>query len=90
LSEILNTVSDTVRERQRMSRQVTTLTAEGRLSARILTVVPVLMALWQWRVNPDNFALLTHGPGLAALMIAGVLMVVGTIWTRKIVNSLSL
>jgi tight adherence protein B len=90
LSEILNTVSDTVRERQRMSRQVATLTAEGRLSARILTVVPVLMALWQWRVNPDNFALLTHGPGLAALMIAGVLMVVGTIWTRKIVNSLSL
>ena len=41
LSEILNTVSATIRERQRMARQVRTLTAEGRLSARILTVLPL-------------------------------------------------
>ena len=90
LSEILNTVSATIRERQRMARQVDTLTAEGRLSARILTVLPILMALWQWRINPANFALLTHGPGLAALIVGGILMVLGTIWVRKIVNSLSL
>ena len=63
LSEILNTVSATIRERQRMARHVATLTAEGRMSARILTVLPLLMALWQWRANPDNFALLTHGAG---------------------------
>ena len=36
------------------------------------------MALWQWRANPDNFALLTHGVGLVALVIAGILMVLGT------------
>ena len=40
LSEILNTVSATIRERQRMARHVRTLTAEGRLSARILTALP--------------------------------------------------
>ena len=89
LSEILDTVGATIRERQRMARQVETLTAEGRLSARILTVLPFLMALWQWRVNPDNFALLTHGAGLAALVISAILMLLGTIWVRKIVNSLS-
>ena len=54
LSEILNTVSATIRERQRMHRQVRTLTAEGRLSARILTVLPLVMAFWQWRVNPES------------------------------------
>ena len=90
LSEILNTVSATVRERQRMARHVRTLTAEGRLSARILTALPFLMALWQWRTNPDNFALLTHGVGLVALIVAGVLMVLGTVWVRKIVNSIAL
>ena len=37
LSEILHTVGATIRERRRMARQVRTLTAEGRLSARILT-----------------------------------------------------
>jgi tight adherence protein B len=90
LSEVLNTVSVTIRERQRMARHVRTLTAEGRLSARILTVLPIAMTLWQWRVNPDNFALLTHGVGLIALIIAGIFMTVGTIWVRKIVNSIAL
>ena len=89
LSEILNTVGATIRERQRMARQVGTLTAEGRLSARILTVLPLVMALWQWRVNPENFALLTRGGGLVALVIGGILMLLGTIWIHRIVNSLS-
>ena len=48
------------------------------------------MALWQWRVNPDNFALLTHGVGLVALVVAGIFMLLGTIWVRKIVNSIAL
>jgi hypothetical protein len=47
------------------------------------------MAFWQWRANPDNFALLMHGPGLAALIVGGIFMVFGTIWVHKIVNSLS-
>lgn len=89
LSEILGTVGATIRERQRMARQVATLTAEGRLSARILTALPLLVALWQWRSNPKTFALLTHGGGLAALIIAGVLLVIGTLWTHRIVNSIS-
>ena len=90
LSEILNGVSTTVRERQRMARHVRTLTAEGRLSARILTALPFLMALFQWRTSPDNFALLTHGVGLAALITAAILLVVGTVWVRKIVNSIAM
>jgi tight adherence protein B len=90
LSEILTTVSTTIRERQRMARHVRTLTAEGRMSARILTVLPLAMMLWQWRVNPDNFALLLHGAGLIALFLAGILMAVGATWVRKVVKSVVL
>ena len=90
LSEILNTVSATIRERRRIARQVLTLTAEGRMSARILTALPLLMALWQWRANPRNFALLLHGAGLVALIVAGILMVLGSLWVRKVVNSVVL
>lgn len=90
LSEILQTVSITIRERGRVARQVRTLTAEGRLSARILTGLPVLMLVWQWRVNPNNFALLTQGAGLVALLFAGILMALGTFWVRKVVNSVAL
>jgi tight adherence protein B len=90
LSEVLQTVSTTIRERGRVARQVRTLTAEGRLSARILSGLPLLILVWQWRVNPDNFALLTQGAGLIALAFAGILMVIGTLWVRKVVNSVAL
>jgi tight adherence protein B len=90
LSEILQTVSATIRDRGRMARQVRTLTAEGRLSARILIAIPLLLLVWQWRANPDNFALLTHGVGLVALATAAILMVVGTLWVHRIVNSVAL
>jgi tight adherence protein B len=90
LSEILHTVGVTIRERGRMAREVRTLTAEGRLSARILIAFPLLMALWQWRVNPDSFELLLHGGGLVALVVAGILMAVGIVWVHKIVDSVAL
>ena len=90
LSEILSTVSGTIRERGTMARHVRTLTAEGRMSARILTALPLVMLLWQWRVNPDHFELLTHGAGLIAFVLAGVLMLLGSAWVRKVVNSVVL
>ena len=89
LSEVLQRVSETIRERDRLARQVRTLTAEGRLSARILIAMPLLMLLWQWRASPDNFALLTHGAGLVCLIIAGILMIIGSVWVHKIVNSIA-
>jgi tight adherence protein B len=89
LSEVLGQVSITIRERQGMAREVRTLTAEGRLSARILTAMPFVMALWQWRVNP-SFGTLFHGAGLTALAVAGALMLVGWLWIRHIVNSVAL
>ena len=90
LSEILERVGATIRERGRIARQVWTLTAEGRLSARILMVTPLLILVWQWCTNPDNFELLTYGVGLVALVIAGILMVLGTVWVHRIVNSVAL
>jgi Flp pilus assembly protein TadB len=90
LSEILDRVSNTIRERGRIARQVRTLTAEGRLSARILIAFPFLILAWQWRSNPDNFELLTYGAGLAALVIAGILMIIGAVWVHRIVNSVAL
>jgi tight adherence protein B len=90
LSEILAKVSETVRDRQRMHRQVLTLTAEGRLSARLLMGLPFIMALWQWRTNPDAFALLFHGFGLFALICGALLLLFGWFWVRRIVNSIAL
>lgn len=89
LSEVLTAVGETIRERQRMARQVATHTAEGRLSARILTGLPLLMGVWQWWRNPDVFERMFRGGGLVALVIAGLLLVLGTFWIRRIVNSIA-
>jgi tight adherence protein B len=90
LSEILNTVSATIRDRQRMARHVRTLTAEGVFSARILTAMPFLMALLQWRSNPKMFVLLTQVPGVFAVIVGGILMIIGWFWLRRLVNSIAL
>jgi tight adherence protein B len=90
LSEILERVSTTIRERGRIARQVRTLTAEGRLSARILIALPFLMLAWQARSNPDGFELLTYGAGLVALVFAGILLTIGAVWVNRIVNSVAL
>jgi tight adherence protein B len=89
LSEVINQVSETILDRQRMRRQVQTLTAEGRLSAGILTAMPIAVFLWQWRTNP-HFHVLLHGKGLLALLFTVGLMGMGAVWIRKLVNSVSL
>ena len=86
LAEILDTVGATIRERQRMVRQVATLTAEGRISAYILTGLPFVMAGILHITNPDYFDELTHGAGRSAVAVAAGLMVVGWVWMRRLVN----
>jgi tight adherence protein B len=87
LAEILDNVSDTLRERAQMRRQVRVLTAEGRLSAWVLAILPFAIALYMFAVNPKYISLLfTKQIGLVMLGVGGVLMVLGILWMRKIVD----
>src|SRR5204862_422610 len=43
LAEILDTLADTVREREQVRRQVSVLSAEGRMSVKILILMPFLI-----------------------------------------------
>jgi tight adherence protein B len=87
LAEILDNVSDTLRERAMMRRQVRVLTAEGRLSAWVLAILPFAIALYMFAVNPKYISLLfTKQIGLVMLGVGGILMVLGILWMRKIVD----
>jgi tight adherence protein B len=87
LAEILDNVSDTLRERAIMRRQIRVLTAEGRLSAWVLAILPFAIALYMFAVNQEYISLLfTTQIGLFMLGVAGVLMVLGILWMRKIVD----
>jgi tight adherence protein B len=87
LAEILDTVADTLRERAMLRRQIKVLTAEGRLSAWVLGLLPFGIALYMFAVNPSYIGLLFHNTyGIIMVIVAGCLLVAGILWMKKIVD----
>lgn len=87
LAEVLNTVAATLRERERLRRQVDVLSAEGRLSAWILGLLPFAFALYLVLARPQYLLPLVENPlGWALDIMAVVLMIVGVFWLRKVVK----
>jgi len=87
LAEVLDLVAATVRERAALRRQISSLTAEGRLSEVILITLPFLEATVLWMINPGYFGqMLSSVLGIAAAGAALVLLAVGIVWLRQIVR----
>jgi tight adherence protein B len=87
LSELLMTVADTMTQRERLKRDVKSLTAEGRISAYVLAALPVLLGFAMWGLNPTYMsALFDETVGKIALGIGVVMMVAGFLWMQAIVK----
>ena len=87
LAEVLDIVAKTIREREALKRHIQSLTAEGRLSAYILIALPFVVAALLFIVNPEYMSILfTHLIGWVMVGGAGVLMVIGIIWMKKIIS----
>jgi tight adherence protein B len=87
LAELLTTVGDTIRERQRLRRQVKVLSAEGRLSAWILGLLPVVFTVYLLIVKPDYLRPMWSQPlGVVLFIAAGVLLAVGAFWISRAVR----
>ncbi|HSM00958.1 MAG TPA: type II secretion system F family protein [Acidimicrobiia bacterium] len=87
LAEVLDTVTGTIRDRNNIRRQVKALSAEGRISAIILIALPFAVAALITVVTPDYLTeLFTTLIGRIMLGFAGVMMLLGTIWIRKLVK----
>ncbi|MDA1312948.1 MAG: type II secretion system F family protein [Acidobacteria bacterium] len=72
LHELLDTLSETIRERAALKGQVRALTANGRLTALILTALPILIAATMWFVNPAYFMVLADHPLGKTLIFAAI------------------
>jgi tight adherence protein B len=87
LAEVLEKTSTVIRERFRLKRQVSTHTAQGRLTGWILTLLPVVLGGLLYIVNPDLMSILwKRDLGIKLLYAAGGMIVVGGLIIRKIVN----
>jgi len=85
LAEVLSTVSQTIRDRYALKRQIKALSAEGRLSSVILSVLPVLLFAGLLLLNPVFLRpLYTTTVGVMMMAGAAVLMIIGVFWLKKI------
>ena len=80
LAQILDTISGTIQERIRMRREVKALTAQGRASGVVLTLIPIFLALILQVISPSYLEpLFTNPIGQMAIGGAVVLAVIGYI-----------
>jgi tight adherence protein B len=87
LAELLDKISTIVRERLKLHGEIRTLSAEGRLSAIILTALPFAVGVVVNVVNPQFMAVLWTDPsGLRMVGAALFMMVLGTLWMRRIIR----
>jgi tight adherence protein B len=87
LAEVLEKTAQVIRERFRLKRQIMTHTAQGRLTGLILTLLPVVLGILLYFVNPKAMSLLwTRDIGVKLLYISGGMTITGGLIIRQIVN----
>ena len=87
LSEILDTIGHTIRERVRIKGEIRTLTAMARYSGYMVSVLPVAVAGLLFVMNPDYMSQLWEDPCGVRLMVASAIgMVLGWVIIRRVVD----
>lgn len=87
LNEVLSNVAEAMREATALKGEVRALAAHGRLTGLVLTILPVVIAIVMWLLNPSYLAVLTHNPH-GRFLIAGALvcLIIGHLVIRRIVH----
>jgi tight adherence protein B len=87
LSQILETIHETITERVKMKDELKALTAQGKMSALIITLLPVGLGLLLSLMNPEYFTPMLQHPVGWILIIGGIISgVLGWIFINKVVS----
>jgi tight adherence protein B len=87
LAELLDTVADTMTQRERLRLEIKALTAEGRFSGLILGIFPVAFAGVLYLIQPDYMTVLFQETvGIIAVIVCAIMAFIGFIWLRKILQ----
>lgn len=87
LSEVLDNITNTIRERARLAAEISTLTASGRLSGWVVAGIPIALVVLVSSINPEFMSpLWTHPVGWAAMGVALVMQILGLFLISRIVN----
>jgi len=87
LAELLTSVAETMISRERLRREVSALTAEGRLSAIIVGALPAVIAAAIMVLNPGYLnQLFNQTLGRIMLLATVILTAAGFVWMRKTIQ----
>lgn len=87
LAEILENISQTIRERNKIKREVRVLTAQGRLSGMIIGGLPLLLIAGMLIINPEFFkVMVTDTRGIIMLSIGAMMELIGIVIIKKIIS----
>ena len=87
LTEIFDSISNTIRGRMRVERKVRTLTAQGRLQGLVVSLMPLILCVIMTMMKPKlMIPFLTSLNGIICLLVASVMVFLGWLIIRKIVT----
>ncbi|WP_314213978.1 type II secretion system F family protein [Pseudarthrobacter equi] len=87
LADVLDQVNETIRERAEIKGHIKALAAEGKFSAYILIAMPFGIVAMLLAVSPTYMnSMFTHPLGWAMIVASFVLMTIGALWMRKIID----
>ncbi|MEH7251648.1 type II secretion system F family protein [Neobacillus niacini] len=85
LATVLDKIIETIRDRTKIQGQISTLTAQGRLSGYVIALLPVILGFLLYMIEPDYIGSLFRHPLGLAMIGAGLFSgVIGFILIKKI------
>lgn len=87
LSEVLDNITATIRDRVRIKNELKTVTAQGRMSGWVISLLPVILYALIYMINPKQMSLLFTKPlGILMIIVAVVMELIGIMAIRKIIQ----
>jgi tight adherence protein B len=87
LAEILDNISSTIRQRINLKGEVKTLTAQGRMSGLIISILPIAFSIIILLLNPEYILTLFQDPiGWLMVILAIIGQILGIFMIRRIID----
>jgi tight adherence protein B len=87
LSEILDTIANTIKDRLKIKGEIKVLTATGRTSGMVVGMLPVFLMGVLMVINPGYVSMFFNSNiGIAMLIFAAIMETTGFLIVKKIVN----
>lgn len=87
LSEVLDNITETIRDRVRIKGELKTITAQGKISGIVISLLPVILCFVIYLINPAQMGMLFTRPlGQVMIGVAIVMELTGIFLIRKVVR----